>query len=235
MRRRDRRRSWRRSDGRARRRSDARRRRALRTTTKEQKIEAEDDDEIDSDATDDEDAFDWRAVRANGDGNDGDDGARASRADARGRRRDDDVGRRESRRESRRDATQPWRARLPNFTPARELPPQSFHDGELVFVDYEAQFGGTAERGVARVREARGDGGRAAASRETARRRRRRRRRPRAGSRTRAVAKRSSTRADDRSWAKPRTPRPKGFARDPARVVCRRYNSIPKPRSTRSP
>jgi hypothetical protein len=50
---------------------------------------------------------------------------------------------------------------LPNFTPVRELPPQSFHDGELVFVDYEAQFGGprsAASKAFAR-REARAFGG----------------------------------------------------------------------------
>jgi hypothetical protein len=121
----------------------------------EAEAEAEDDDEIDSDATDDEEAFDWRAVRANGDGNDGTT-AREVEADA------EASARRSATLPTRNLAkTQPWRARLPNFTPVRELPPQSFHDGELVFVDYEAQFGGprsAASKAFAR-REARAFGG----------------------------------------------------------------------------
>jgi len=121
----------------------------------EEEAEAEDDDEIDSDATDDEEAFDWRAVRANGDGNDGTT-AREVEADA------EASARRSATLPTRNLAkTQPWRARLPNFTPVRELPPQSFHDGELVFVDYEAQFGGprsAASKAFAR-REARAFGG----------------------------------------------------------------------------
>ena len=36
----------------------------------------------------------------------------------------------------------PWRARLPHFVPVDELPPQSFHEGEIVHVDYAGQFGG---------------------------------------------------------------------------------------------
>jgi hypothetical protein len=36
----------------------------------------------------------------------------------------------------------PWRARLPHFVPVDELPPQSFHEGEIVHIDYCAQFGG---------------------------------------------------------------------------------------------
>ena len=156
MRWRDRRCSWRRSDGRARRRSDARARRALDEKKRRRaEAEAEDDDEIDSDATDDEEAFDWRAVRANGDGNDGTT-AREVEADA------EASARRSATLPTRNLAkTQPWRARLPNFTPVRELPPQSFHDGELVFVDYEAQFGGprsAASKAFAR-REARAFGG----------------------------------------------------------------------------
>ena len=38
--------------------------------------------------------------------------------------------------------THPWRSRLPHFVPVTELAPQSFHEGELVHVDYLAQFGG---------------------------------------------------------------------------------------------
>ena len=38
--------------------------------------------------------------------------------------------------------THPWRTRLPHFVPVTELAPQSFHEGELVHVDYLAQFGG---------------------------------------------------------------------------------------------
>jgi hypothetical protein len=36
----------------------------------------------------------------------------------------------------------PWRARLPHFVPVDELAPQSFHEGEIVHVDYAGQFGG---------------------------------------------------------------------------------------------
>ena len=130
----------------------------------EEEAEAEDDDEIDSDATDDEEAFDWRAVRANGDGNDGTT-AREVEADA------EASARRSATLPTRNLAkTQPWRARLPNFTPVRELPPQSFHDGELVFVDYEAQFGGprsAASKAFAR-REARAFGGVGARGRSAA-------------------------------------------------------------------
>ena len=36
----------------------------------------------------------------------------------------------------------PWRARLPHFVPVDELPPQSFHEGEIVHVDFAGQFGG---------------------------------------------------------------------------------------------
>jgi hypothetical protein len=134
----------------------AREARARREEEEEEaEAEAEDDDEIDSDATDDEEAFDWRAVRANGDGNDGTT-AREVEADA------EASARRSATLPTRNLAkTQPWRARLPNFTPVRELPPQSFHDGELVFVDYEAQFGGprsAASKAFAR-REARAFGG----------------------------------------------------------------------------
>jgi hypothetical protein len=134
----------------------AREARARREEAEEEaEAEAEDDDEIDSDATDDEEAFDWRAVRANGDGNDGTT-AREVEADA------EASARRSATLPTRNLAkTQPWRARLPNFTPVRELPPQSFHDGELVFVDYEAQFGGprsAASKAFAR-REARAFGG----------------------------------------------------------------------------
>jgi hypothetical protein len=48
-------------------------------------------------------------------------------------------------------STQPWRARLPHFTPVDELPPQGWHQGELVHVDYLAQFGGTKSSTVGAV------------------------------------------------------------------------------------
>ena len=49
--------------------------------------------------------------------------------------------------------TAPWRARLPHFVPVTELAPQTFHDGEIIHVDYVAQFGG-ARSAVAKSRPA---------------------------------------------------------------------------------
>jgi len=129
--------------------------RARRSSAAAARTSDDDEDEIDSEATDDDDddddddAFDWRAVRARDD-----DGATARKRKS--AREDDDADddaddANPTRLPTRRLA--PWRARLPNFAPASELPPQSFHDGELVFVDYEAQFGGprsAASRAFAR-------------------------------------------------------------------------------------
>ena len=44
--------------------------------------------------------------------------------------------------------TAPWRARLPHFVPVTELAPQTFHDGEIIHVDYVAQFGGARSAGA---------------------------------------------------------------------------------------
>ncbi|OUS43535.1 hypothetical protein BE221DRAFT_161130 [Ostreococcus tauri] len=44
----------------------------------------------------------------------------------------------------------PWRARLPHFVPVRELAVGAFHEGEIVHVDYAAQFGGVKSGAKAR-------------------------------------------------------------------------------------
>ena len=43
-------------------------------------------------------------------------------------------------------ARAPWRARLPHFVPVCELAPHAFHEGEIVHVDYVAQFGGAKSK-----------------------------------------------------------------------------------------
>ena len=117
--------------------------------------------------------------------------------------------------------THPWRSRLPHFVPVTELAPQSFHEGELVHVDYLAQFGGPRPRPRARVPHPRVNSSPTAPQNPH----------PRApsrldGTRMSEASKPSSTRGASRAPVKPRTRRPKGVRVNSSRV------SSPRPPHT---